>query len=138
MPILLARVRKIRLHNTNHGWHKCILFLHYHQVLTEWKEGGYMRQKTTEILCSWRTECTVFFFFFFLVFRDRVSLYSPRCPGTHFVDQAGLELRNPPASVLGSKLCATTHSCTFFLGTYIQNIYKRRIFTVLVSFTLLQ
>jgi hypothetical protein len=31
-------------------------------------------------------------------FRDRVSLYSPGCPGTHFVDQAGLELRNPPAS----------------------------------------
>ncbi len=28
----------------------------------------------------------------------RVSLYSPGCPGTHFVDQVGLELRNPPAS----------------------------------------
>jgi hypothetical protein len=28
-------------------------------------------------------------FFFFLVFRDRVSLYSPGYPGTHFVDQAG-------------------------------------------------
>jgi hypothetical protein len=39
-------------------------------------------------------------------FRDRVSLCSPGCPGTHFVDQAGLELRNPPASasqVLGLK-----------------------------------
>jgi hypothetical protein len=35
---------------------------------------------------------------FFFVFQDRVSLYSPGCPGTHFVDQAGLELRNPPAS----------------------------------------
>ncbi|GAB1286802.1 Spatacsin [Apodemus speciosus] len=37
----------------------------------------------------------------------RVSLYSPGCPGTHPVDQAGLELRNPPASaaqVLGLKL----------------------------------
>jgi hypothetical protein len=36
---------------------------------------------------------------------------SPGCPGTHFVDQAGLELRNPPASasqVLGLKACATT------------------------------
>ena len=34
-------------------------------------------------------------------FRDRVSLYSPGCPGPHFVDQAGLELRNPPASASG-------------------------------------
>jgi hypothetical protein len=33
-----------------------------------------------------------------LVFCNRVSLYSPGCPGTHSVDQAGLELRNPPAS----------------------------------------
>jgi hypothetical protein len=44
-------------------------------------------------------------------FRDRVSLYNPGCPGTHFVDQAGLELRNPPASasgVLRLKACATT------------------------------
>jgi hypothetical protein len=43
--------------------------------------------------------------------RDRVSLCSPGCPGTHSVDQAGLELRNPPASasqVLGLKACATT------------------------------
>ena len=42
--------------------------------------------------------------------RDRVSLYIPGCPGTHFVDQAGLELRNPPASaswVLGLKACTT-------------------------------
>jgi hypothetical protein len=42
------------------------------------------------------------------VFRDRVSLCSPGCPGTHSVDQAGLELRNPPASaslVLGLKEC---------------------------------
>jgi hypothetical protein len=30
--------------------------------------------------------------------RDGVSLYNPGCPGTHFVDQAGLELRNLPAS----------------------------------------
>jgi hypothetical protein len=41
---------------------------------------------------------------------DRVSLYSLGCPGTHFADQADLELRNPPASapqVLGLKACAT-------------------------------
>jgi hypothetical protein len=51
------------------------------------------------------------FFFLFLVFPGRVSLYSPGCPGTHFVDQAGLELRNPSASasqVLGLKACVTT------------------------------
>jgi hypothetical protein len=49
-------------------------------------------------------------FFFFLLW-DRVSLYSPGCPGTHSVDQASLKLRNPPASasqVLGLKACATT------------------------------
>jgi hypothetical protein len=27
-----------------------------------------------------------FFFFLFCFFRDRVSLYSPGCPGTHFLD----------------------------------------------------
>jgi hypothetical protein len=51
------------------------------------------------------------FFFFFLVFQDRVSLYSPGCPGTHSVEQAGLKLRNPSASasrVLGLKVYATT------------------------------
>ena len=32
-----------------------------------------------------------------LFFQDRVSLCSLGCPGTHSVDQAGLELRNPPA-----------------------------------------
>jgi hypothetical protein len=51
------------------------------------------------------------------VFRDRVSLYSPGCPGTHFVDQAGLELRNPPASVsqvLGLKACATMPGSSLF------------------------
>jgi hypothetical protein len=61
-------------------------------------------------------QTALFFFFFFLVlvlvFRDRVSLlYSSGCPGTHFVDKAGLELRNPPASasrVLGLKACTTT------------------------------
>jgi hypothetical protein len=53
----------------------------------------------------------LFIYLFILVFRDRVSLCSPGCPETHSVDQAGLELRNPPASasqVLGLKACATT------------------------------
>jgi hypothetical protein len=53
----------------------------------------------------------VFCLFVCFVFRDRVSRYSSGCPGTHFVEQAGLELRNLPASAsleLGSKACATT------------------------------
>jgi polyferredoxin len=75
---------------------------------------------------------TSFFFFFFilfirsfiylfiLVFQDSVSLCSSGCPGTHFVDQAGLELRNPPTSasasrVLGLKACATTAQPFFLL-----------------------
>jgi hypothetical protein len=51
-----------------------------------------------------------FFPFWILVFQDRVSLCSPCCLGTHSVDQAGLELRNPSASasqVLGLKACTT-------------------------------
>jgi hypothetical protein len=51
------------------------------------------------------------FFFFFLFSPDRVSLCSTGCPGTHSVDQAGLWLRNLPASasqVLGLKACTTT------------------------------
>jgi hypothetical protein len=49
--------------------------------------------------------------FLFLVFQDRISLCSSGCPGTHPVDQAGLELRNPTVSasqVLELKACATT------------------------------
>jgi hypothetical protein len=36
-----------------------------------------------------------FVLFCFVLFWDRVSLCNPGCPGTHFVDQAGLKLRNP-------------------------------------------
>jgi hypothetical protein len=59
---------------------------------------------TDTLLPSWFCCFNSFFFEF---------LCSPGCPGTHFVDQAGLELRNPPASasqVLGLKACATTPS----------------------------
>jgi hypothetical protein len=50
-------------------------------------------------------------FFCLFVFLRQVSLCSPCCPGTHSVDQAGLRLRNSPASasqVLGLKACTTT------------------------------
>jgi hypothetical protein len=51
-----------------------------------------------------------FCLFVCLFFRDRVSLCSLGFLGTHSLDQAVLELRNPPASasqVLGLKACAT-------------------------------
>jgi hypothetical protein len=57
-------------------------------------------------------------FCFCFCFPDRVSLYSPGCRGTHFVDQAALELRNPPTSasqVLGLKVCATTDRLSHIL-----------------------
>jgi hypothetical protein len=49
-------------------------------------------------------------------------MYSSGCPGTHFVDQADLELRNLPASasasqVLGSKVCATTPGFFFLTSS---------------------
>jgi hypothetical protein len=56
--------------------------------------------------------CLLFFFLSVCLFVcfDRVSLRSPGCPGTHSVDQAGLEFRNLPAfasRVLGLKACTT-------------------------------
>ena len=86
----------------------------------------------------------LFWFFWFY----RVSLYSRGCPGTHFVDQAGLELKNPPASasrVLGLKACATiAHlvSCLFtdsyskhfllFLITFLGFFFSHRIINVTI------
>jgi hypothetical protein len=60
---------------------------------------------------NWVCSVADFVLVWFFVFRDRVSLCSPGCPGTHSVDQAGLELRNLPASaswVLGLKAWVTT------------------------------
>jgi hypothetical protein len=58
-----------------------------------------------EAVTHWNSFVCLFF-----VFRNRVFLCSPGCPGTHSVDQAGLKLRNLPVSasqVLGLKACAT-------------------------------
>jgi len=49
--------------------------------------------------------------FLFFFFETGFLCIALACPGTHFVDQVGLKLRNPPASasqVLGLKVCATT------------------------------
>jgi hypothetical protein len=56
--------------------------------------------------------CVFFWFCFFVLFLFFETGFrcSPGCPGTHSVDQAGLKLRNLPASasqVLGLKACAT-------------------------------
>jgi hypothetical protein len=65
--------------------------------------------------------CFVLVLVLVLVFQDRVSLCSPGCPGTHSVNQAGLELRNPPASasqVLGLKACGTTARLKAYFYVY--------------------
>jgi hypothetical protein len=71
------------------------------------------------------------FLFCFVFFQDRVSLCSPGCPVTHFVDQAGLELRNPPASasasqVLGSKACDTTPGDLSVLYKYTVAVFTHQ------------
>ena len=43
-------------------------------------------------------ESIYLFIYLFGFFQDRVSLCSPGCPGTHFLDQDDLELRNLPTS----------------------------------------
>jgi hypothetical protein len=70
-----------------------------------------MRKHNTENSYNMNLAPSQGYAFFFFSLGDRVSLYSSGCPGTHFVDQAGLELRNPPASasqVLGIKACITS------------------------------
>ena len=37
----------------------------------------------------------------FICFGDRVSLGVPKCPGIHYIDQAGLELEAIPHGMLG-------------------------------------
>ena len=69
----------------------------------------YHDQSNSVLFCCCCCCCCLVFFSF--CFSSRVSLYSPDCPRTHFVDQASLELRNLVASafrVLGLKVCATT------------------------------
>ena len=87
----------------------------YVVLVLGWRRGELGLLEQTAFLFCFVLFCFVFVFVF--VFRDRVSLCSPGCPGTHFVDQAGLELRNLPASasgVLGLKVCATTPSHVSF------------------------
>jgi hypothetical protein len=72
-------------------------------------------------LSNWKKITQPFFFS-----QDRVSLYSSGCPETHSVDQAGLELRYPPASasqLLGLKACVTTaQQHTAIINSFIHSI----------------
>jgi hypothetical protein len=45
-----------------------------------------------------------YFYFLVFVFQDRVSLYSPGCPGTCSVDQTGFKLRDLPGSASASQV----------------------------------
>jgi hypothetical protein len=78
----------------------------------------FLIKKILIVLFFWFFVFVFCFVLFCFVFQDRVSLYIPGCPGTHSVEQAGLELRNLPASasqVLGLKACATTpDNCFIF------------------------
>lgn len=47
--------------------------------------------------------------FFFFLSRDRVSLCSCGCPGTHSVNQVGLELRDPTSSYQALGLIGVCH-----------------------------
>jgi hypothetical protein len=72
----------------------------YSQMGEEQAVGRHRRQGTGNFL-----------FVCLFVFSRQGFSYSSGCSGTHFVDQAGLELRNPPASAsqaLGLKAWATT------------------------------
>ena len=69
---------------------------------------------------------------YILVFQDKVSLCSPGYPGTHSVDQIGLEFRNLPASasqVLGLTACTTTPGMAEVLSEGIMNLplYQHRL-----------
>ena len=84
------------------------LFLSLFQCRLAWGQGCRFPQKFFNFC--------LFVCLFVCLFSETGYLSMSDYPGTHFVDQAGLELRNLPASaswVLGLKACATTPG--FFL-----------------------
>jgi hypothetical protein len=66
--------------------------------------------------------CLFVCLFICLEFWNQVSLCSPDCPGAQSVDQAGLKLRDLPASAsqeLGLKVCMHhPHSASGGVGTF--------------------
>jgi hypothetical protein len=106
----LARVPKISK-ATIMPWNRAFWVLVSRIWRIKFHKGWFER----EILCLLQILFLLLFCFvcFFVFFVDRVSLCSPGCPGTHSVDLAGLELRNPPPSAsreLGLKACIISGS----------------------------
>jgi hypothetical protein len=80
-----------------------------------------------ELWIVWLVDYFHFFFVCLFVFRDRVSPYSPGC---HFVDQAGLELRDPPASasqVLGLSMLYSKERYFISLSLIPEQKFKNQI-----------
>jgi hypothetical protein len=83
---------------------------------------------TTRAFTNWIISLTNFHFCF--IKRDRVSLHSSGLSGTLSVDQAGLKLRDPPASVswvLGLKACSICSYkfngwCVFYLISFFNSL----------------
>jgi hypothetical protein len=96
------------------------------QVLRLWAWNCEIPQLASTLILSFIHSLIHSFFLSFFFLRDRISLCSPGCPETHSVDQAGLELRNLPASaswVLGLKACTTTPGLFFFFLRFIYLLY---------------
>jgi hypothetical protein len=75
---------------------------------------------TVSLQIFWSSDSFFVLFCFVCLFVwVRVSLCSPDCPGTHSVDQAGLELRNSPASASLSQcsLSLMYSSCVVNMST---------------------
>jgi hypothetical protein len=98
-------------------------------VFASWEKITELKRRNLLFLFFWFF-CFLFVCFVF-VFRDRVSLCSLGCPGIHSVDQAGLKLRNLPAStsqVLGLKACAIMPGSTYLKKKKQQQ--QKKIITV--------
>jgi hypothetical protein len=104
---LLKPCAHLQWQTSSNKGHAFYSFPNSHQVGTKYSDVWDLRDSFSFFL-FWGFFCFVLFCFLF--FRDRVSLCSPGCPRTHFVDQAVLELRSLPAPasrVLGLKALYT-------------------------------
>jgi hypothetical protein len=83
--------------------------------------GGWGWESNREIFLNSFVFLSLFLFPFWF-FQDRVSLCSPGCPGIHFVDQLGLELRDLLASA--SQALGVKGVCHQILFLFILKIMR--------------